>query len=162
MLFAFFPYNSFAVNACVENGTQAIILDPNIDPVSYEQNRFGTTWKVSYDNFTMQGVAACLSSDYGLQPYDIYTDNNGVLMDNGAVVVGGERNVNSSGKTSCWCKITYPVVSGWWLRNTNSESQMCDEWCGGDWCSYWTFMQPTTSYDGRVEKRKKIFYSIKN
>jgi len=87
---------------------------------------------------TLYGIAACLSSNFGVPDggnisQSIYTDNGGVLIDNGNIVVGGEQN-----GSYCWCRITYPVVSNWmwiaapsWYQKTNSPcAWRCQADCG--------------------------------
>ena len=110
LLFAVVPYKSFAVTACVSNDTRAVVLIPasaSTGPTGIWDNAT-QTWKVPFSYGTVHGIAACLSSNYGKGQGGIYRENNGILFDNGARVVGGEAN-----GTHCWCKLTYPAVSFW-------------------------------------------------
>ncbi|MBQ6110583.1 MAG: hypothetical protein IJL05_04335, partial [Alphaproteobacteria bacterium] len=109
LLFIIIPYNSFAIDACAPNDTVAIVLDASRKGGSYDNSWSSSKVTVYMPFGTIYGVAACLDSDYGVQgDNSVYTDNNGVLMYNGNVVVGGENN-----GYYCWCRITYPIMSNW-------------------------------------------------
>lgn len=111
LLFLIIPYNSFAATACVENNSRAVVLDASKDCNSncYDGSWGSSKVTVYMPYGTIYGVASCLDSDYGVQgDNSVYTDNNGVLINNGNVVVGGENN-----GYYCWCRITYPIVSNW-------------------------------------------------
>lgn len=126
----------FAVDACVEDDVVPIIERVNWNWAEIDQGKYvppsgngSIIWKISKDDTFLKGTSACLSNDHGVAQFDIYTDNNGVLIDNGKVVVGGERN----GK-ACWCKITYPIVSLWGMRDNSYWSSLNS--CAAN-CAYW-------------------------
>ena len=131
LLFAILPYNSFATTACVENDTVAVVLDPsnasNDGDSSYDINNM--TWRASYNGSTYYGGAACLSVSGTWWK----TENN--LIDNGQSVNGGETN-----GIYCWCRITYPVVSGW-IYNGNGapyiNGENCRTYNSASWTTGW-------------------------
>ena len=93
------------------------------------------TWQAPYSHVTYYGVAACLSSNYGASNYNIYRQNNGVLIDNGQVVKGGEEN-----GTHCWCKLTYPIGSLWLYTGTSPDWQNgsgCRTYNSANWTVGW-------------------------
>lgn len=139
-----FPYKTFAVNACVSDDTVAVIVRRNWTWSEIDAGKFvpssgngSIIWKVSKDDVFIQGTSACLSSDHGVAQFGAYTDNNGILIDNNKVVVGGERN----GKT-CWCKITYPIASIWAMRDNSSWSSLNS--CATN-CAYWCLWNEITN-----------------
>ena len=139
LLFIIVPCSTFAVDACVPNDVVAVVLDSTVVPGS-----------------SVRIISACLSSNFGLAQLGLYKQNNGILIDNGAVVVGGERNVSEDGYSICWCKIVYPVVSYWFLRDWNYTYSLsyCSSNCasGCDWI--------VQNYGDLL--RKHIYNSIEN
>ncbi|MBQ6109847.1 MAG: hypothetical protein IJL05_00510 [Alphaproteobacteria bacterium] len=156
LLFTIVPYTSFALDACVENDAVAIVLDSNIGSNSwstYDSNfSYNSTYMTFSDPFpygTIKGIAACLSINLGY--YQAYTDNNGVLIDNGKDVIGNERNGRY-----CWCKITYPFISRWHAIEPYSSLNDCVTYDGG--CS-----QRCAGYLKNVAKfRAALYNSIQN
>lgn len=138
LLFAVIPYNSFAVDVCVSDDTVAVVVkgqSTNIGPTAEGQG--GVVWKSTNSNgdIVIQGTSACLNSLHGVTQWEVYTENNGVIIENNAVVVGGERN----GKY-CFCKITYPVVSLWVNRDPAvwASESVCASNCAY-WCVQFTY-----------------------
>lgn len=152
LLFAVIPYNSFAVDACVENGTVAIILDASKngnDNYSSDANK--GTFKVSYSYGQIRGIAACLSSGYQ------WGENKTILIDNGVIIHGGEKNGQY-----CFCKLTYPVVSAWLLIDPGSwfdgVNRNCYTGCVGS-CAWWL----NRGDPGREDMHRKIYFeSVEN
>jgi len=107
-----FQNPAFAVDACVPNDTVAVVLDASKNIDSYGASSSSTFYAGQF-----RGISACLSSRYEREQKEFYTDNDGVLVDNNAVVIGGEQNASPEGYSFCWCKITYPIVSFWFLRD---------------------------------------------
>jgi len=105
------PNLAFSREMCLPNDTVSIVLNSSIGGSGGSSNNYDNTnqtWNASFSYGVVRGIAACLSSNYGLGSYGIYTDNGGTLTDNGAVVTGGEANGNH-----CWCKLLHPAVSAW-------------------------------------------------
>ncbi|MBQ6110646.1 MAG: hypothetical protein IJL05_04675, partial [Alphaproteobacteria bacterium] len=129
LLFIIIPYNSFAIDACIEDDSIVII------PIGRTDRQFtnGADWYSTDDdgvNVRIRGTSACLNDLHGVQQWEVYYENNGILIENGKQVVGGEQN----GKY-CFCKITYPVVSLWvnrdpavWASPSTCTSN-CAYWC---------------------------------
>ena len=140
----------FAVDACVPNDTVSIILDSSKSAGGYAGNGGYWTFKSKYpannNSYTIQGIAACLTSNYQ------YGVNKAVLIDNGVVVVGGE----TSGQY-CFCKLTYPVMTSWHLLDANAYfdgiNNDCATGCSGA-CGW--HLQNNKSF------RKSLFNSIQN
>ena len=96
----------YSLDMCAENDSVVVILDPNIGGNNSSYHKNTQTFKVNFPYGILTGVSACLSvSGSGSQ---VYTANNGLLVDNGNVVTGGEQN-----GIYCWCKVTHPVSSLW-------------------------------------------------
>ena len=135
MLFAILPYNSFATTACVENDTVAVVLDPYLEPSSItpaQSNTGDRFWVVGYSSgMKLVGDSACLSSNYGLNNFEIYAKDNGNLKDNGLSVLGGEQQ-----GLYCFCKLTYPAVSYWIFRDSHSQPEYCFQSCAYYCASY--------------------------
>ena len=136
------------------NDSTSVILDASVGNGSSYYRTPSSKVAVYMPYGTLYGIATCLSSDFGTtganeetSQMGIYTDNNGVLVDNGSIVVGGENN-----GSYCWCRITYPVVSNWayiagpsWYQKVNTSCvQECNADCGWHIANY-------------SQKRKRLF-----
>jgi len=122
-LFLIYTNFVFAVDACVPNDTVAVVL--NSTPTGF-YSISSPKWTTSTG---FRGTSACLSGDHGMKCYWCGGINNfiyhGKLMENDAIVVGGEKN-----GVYCWCKITYPVETYWWLLGTSySDASNCWKNC---------------------------------
>ena len=107
----------FAVDACVEDDSVAIILNTE-QSVTYSYS--GTSWYISNG---IRGTSACLTSRK-------YPDLNKII-DNGVIINGGEATGNW-----CWCRIIYPVVTKWLLDGWQASSPSgCQSSCAGH-CGY--------------------------
>ncbi len=157
-MFTLVPYNSFAVDACVPNDTGGVLLDSSIKPTSYSNGTSTNPWRITYSNGVLVGTSACLTIGSGKQRGYIHKAKDGALIDNGQIVVGGEKNGGF-----CWCKLTYPVVSNWFLFGGDNVD-WCNSWCNHDTCAYWWFINENVVYNGMnaQERRALIFNSIEN
>jgi hypothetical protein len=95
---------AYSLDMCAENNSVVVVLDPSINLSSSSGHNNTATFKVVGSYGTLTGVSACLS----FSGSGVYTANNGLLMDNGDVVTGGEQNGQY-----CWCQITHPVKTLW-------------------------------------------------
>lgn len=134
------PFNSFAVDACVPNDSQVILLDPESTGYHYEN---GASWHTSNG---YRGISACISY-YSWNPK--YRD---VLTDNGVVINGGEALGDK-----CWCKVIYPVVTKWWPDGWDGygSASGCQSQCASH-CS-WSFGD-----SGYKKLRTDLFNQIQN
>jgi len=128
-----FQNPAFAVNACVPDDSVVVVLNSQRYTNDYVSIKDSLTWQGSYGN--VRGIIACLSSTHDTPQWTAYKNN--ILIDNGAIVVGGEQNVNPITNYSyCWCKTTYPIVSRWVLRRRDGDSlEDCVSWCATH-CQY--------------------------
>ena len=115
-----------AVPMCAQTTTTATVLDPNIAGLSYDYNNSLSLWTVSFPYGTINGVSACLSSNYDKS----FAGTVSQLTDNGARVVGGETNGEY-----CWCKMTHPAVSLWAFTYSSSSASVCASYCALN-CGY--------------------------
>ena len=140
---------SFAVDACVEDDTVAIVLDPSASWNAASLSEANCTWGVSLGNTTIKGICARLSGDTANHPFG-YTETQ--LIDNGTIVIGNERNVDSDGKSACWCKITYPVVSAWSYTYYYTDVPNACAWI----CRHYM----SDSAASNIQWRRKLFNTI--
>jgi len=156
------PKFGFAVDVCTTNDSISVILDPNIVPTSAvptetDGSRF---WAITYSNGSqVKGDSTCLTSNYELDNFEVYRNNNGLLMDNGAVITGGEQN-----GLYCWCKITFPVVSYWIFRDSHGSQQACTNNCSYYCAKYYIDYDDITrmgNYVNALMYRKALFNAIK-
>ena len=123
LIIAIYPAYS-AVDMCVADNSTAIVLDPSIGGSNYSSNSTTATWWTVFNYGTIVGVYACLSSKQNLSQYNVYSANNGVLVDNNVTVTGGEQNGQH-----CWCKITHPVASLWGFNSSPGSLSVCVSNC---------------------------------
>lgn len=123
---------AYSLDMCVENDSVVVVLDPNISGSNSSNHTNTQTFKVAFNYGTLTGVSACLSSAMSLSSGNIYTANNGLLIDNGNVVTGGEQN-----GMYCWCKLTHPVSTLWMYKTgwTNGGVSTCIANCAGSCAS---------------------------
>ena len=159
LLFVIIPYNSFALDACVEDDTVAIVLDPNITPSQYFPEGAHIcsdstgTWNFTTNGVKIYGSSACVSNNK-------HFDTNGQLWDGDVLVENDYTNGDH-----CFCRLIYPVVSKW-VHHTTIVSTNYGTYCGirrygcdQVTCKYncsWAIGQ--SSY---TNFRKKLFSSIK-
>jgi len=123
----------FAIEACLSNDSVAVVLDPSITIPNnnYTYNYLLASWGVNASYGTFSGTSACLSTNYGLGDLKAYTENGGVLVDNGTIVTGGEDH-----GLYCWCKMLHPAVSLWVFRTKdNQDLSHCLRYCS-DYCAH--------------------------
>jgi len=128
--------NAKAEEMCITEDAVPIVLDASSTSVTSFSNKVATTtWYASTNYGTFVGRSACLSSNYNTGWHGVYKANDGVLIDNGAVVVGGEYNSASNGTLYCWCKLIHPVVSLWVYYFSRSSVSSCITDCNY-YCAY--------------------------
>ena len=147
LLFIIIPYNSFAVDACVENDSVTIVLDASINGTNRDYVRYTKEFTVNFPYGTVSGIGACLSADYQ------WNSDKTILTDDGATVVGGENN-----GSYCFCKTVYPIVTRFFgpikdPAGYASTGENCHEHCGGN-CSW--------NITNIVNDRKFIFQFVQN
>ena len=124
LIIAIYPAYS-AVDMCVADNSTAIVLDPSIGGSNINSNSTTATWWTVFNYGTIVGVYACLKQN--LSQYNVYSANNGVLVDNNVTVTGGEQN-----GVHCWCKITHPVASLWGFYYSHNALSSCVLSCASD------------------------------
>ena len=111
---------AYATSMCVPDNRLSITLDPTINytmgGMSAGLDNF-KLWRMVYPYGTVVGTSALLSKNYGT--------NLAEIIDNGNVVVGGERNGNN-----CYCKMLHPLESKW-IRINNCGASIIWQYCGG-------------------------------
>ena len=114
---------AFATSMCASNDTISIVLDPTINGSNSRVLDGFKLWEAYMPYGSIRGTSACLSANYGSVVQTI--------TDNGELVIGGERNQNSSGNSFCYCKMTHPALSRWVFLYSNSASD-CASGCAYD------------------------------
>ena len=112
-----------AAQMCADTNTTTIVLDPSIQGLSYTYDAPSFTWQTSFSYGTINGVAACISSNQGKTLGQYYEG----LTDGGTTVVGGEVP-----GPPCWCKMTPPAASRWVVSYTYSSDTGCANSCASD------------------------------
>ncbi len=125
------------------------MLDPNGSLTSYLVNESKCTWGVIINQQTVTGICARLSGDTAHHPFG-YTEIH--LTDNGENVIGNERHIDSNGRSACWCKITYPVVSAWSFTYYYSDVPNACAWI----CRHYM----SDSASDSIKWRRELFNTI--
>ena len=117
---------------CVSDDSMAIVLDASTSDTDGVYNTdFSTTWhKRLLGAGILVGSTACLSTAFDSMALNTvyYGDNDdGILIDNGAEVIGGELN-----GPNCFCRITHPVLSLWIHVIRRDSLSDCSKYCVHD------------------------------
>ena len=123
MVVAVMAVPSFATTMCVQNDNVAVILDPSTNGTTNSSDNNVGTWSTTFNWGTVSGISACLTSAYGKSMGGTVSQ----LTDDGARVIGGERNTTT--KKYCWCKMTHPAVSLWAFNCAYGSASECASNC---------------------------------
>ena len=119
-------FGANAAQMCADENTTTIVLDPSIQGIGYTYDTPSFTWQTNFSYGTINGVAACLTSNYD----QVRGGAVAGLTDAGETVVGGELN-----GAHCWCKMTHPAASLWVFFYTYGSGSSCAGSCAYN-CGY--------------------------
>ena len=156
LLFILTCIPAYGTQMCVEDDTVAVVLDASQNGTNTTTNELSSAganageWDVTFAWGRVYGIAACLSQNYGLATYGVARTDE--LIDNDAVVVGGEQNGGY-----CFCRLTHPAVSRWAYRYNSGSLAACAGNCVSA-CAY--YQNGYTGFRHVLQFRRNVFGSI--